>query len=54
MKKPMKFKIKADDTKLAIGHQSHISGAGVHDNRPRRERTRGDQRRSWKKDQGYE
>lgn len=25
----------------AIGHQGHISGTGVHDSRPKRQRTRG-------------
>jgi hypothetical protein len=33
--------------KIAIGHQSHITGTGVHDSRPRRERTRQAQRRAW-------
>ncbi len=27
-------------TKVAIGHQQHISGCGRHDNRPKRLRTR--------------
>jgi hypothetical protein len=28
-----------------IGHQNHISGTGVHDNRPKRQRTRDAARR---------
>jgi hypothetical protein len=31
--------------KVAIGHQSHITGAGVHNSRPRRQRTRSQQNR---------
>ena len=27
------------------GHSSHISGSGTHDNRPKRNRTRSDQKR---------
>jgi len=32
--------------KVAIGHQSHIAGAGIHDNRPKRQRTRSAQNRN--------
>lgn len=35
---PTKYVLKV--TKVAIGHQSHISGTGVHDSRPKRQRTR--------------
>jgi len=31
--------------KVAIGHQSHITGTGIHDNRPKRQRTRSQQNR---------
>jgi len=33
--------------KVAMGHQSHITGTGVHDNRPKRARTRQAQRSAW-------
>ena len=36
--------------KVAIGHQSHITGTGVHDNRPKRSRTRQAQRSAWQKE----
>lgn len=36
--------------KVAIGHQSHIGGTGVHDNRPKRLRTRAAQKAAWKKE----
>ena len=40
--------ITVDVTKLATGHQPHISGTGVHaDKRFRRARTRSAQRRRW-------
>ena len=29
-----------DITKVATGHKAHRGGAGTHDNRPKRERTR--------------
>ena len=32
--------IKASDLKVSIGHQTHQSGGGAHDNRPRKQRTR--------------
>lgn len=35
-----KIIIKVDDTKLATGHQEHITGTGPHSNEPRRKRTR--------------
>ena len=31
--------------KVSIGHQSHITGTGIHDNRPKRQRTRSAQKR---------
>jgi len=36
--------------KIAMGHQSHITGTGVHDNRPKRQRTRQAQRGAWQTD----
>ena len=40
--KEIKIVIKACDVKPAYGHQSHVSGTGVHkDKRTKRERTRG-------------
>jgi hypothetical protein len=36
--------------KVAMGHQSHITGTGVHDNRPKRTRTRQAQRSAWQYD----
>jgi hypothetical protein len=34
--------------KVAMGHQSHITGTGVHDSRPKRQRTRSSQKRQWR------
>ena len=36
--------------KVSIGHQVHISGSGVHDLRPRRQRTRQAQRSAWQQE----
>jgi alpha-D-ribose 1-methylphosphonate 5-triphosphate synthase subunit PhnH len=36
--------------KVAMGHQSHTTGTGVHDNRPKRTRTRQAQRSAWQHD----
>ena len=36
--------------KVAMGHQSHITGTGVHDNRPKRQRTRQAQCGEWQTD----
>jgi len=36
--------------KVAMGHRSHITGTGVHDNRPKRTRTRQAQRSAWQHD----
>ena len=36
---------------VSIGHQTHVSGTGVHNALPRRERTRQAQKHKWKKDQ---
>ena len=44
-----RFFIKATH-KVAMGHQSHITGTGVHDNRPKRQRTRQAQRGAWQND----
>lgn len=44
-------KLKLPSKPVARGHQSHISGAGAHDDRPRKERTRSGQRRAWQKEQ---
>lgn len=45
---PMTIKI---PLKIATGHVSHASGTGVHDSRPKRQRTRNAQKLAWKKDQ---
>jgi hypothetical protein len=37
--------------KVALGHQSHVSGSGAHDSRPHRQRTRQAQKESWKRDE---
>lgn len=37
-------------TAVARGHQAHASGGGVHDSRPRKERTRSGQSRKWQKE----
>jgi hypothetical protein len=45
--KTIKIIIKADSFKVAIGHQSHLTGTGAHsDKRTKRNRTRGDRKRS--------
>jgi len=36
--------------KVAMGHQSHITGTGVHDSRPKRQRTRQAQHGAWQND----
>lgn len=36
--------------KFAIGHQSHITGSGVHNNRPKRQRTRQARRSAWQEE----
>ena len=59
-KKPMPVNLKTGDDnlitgkvgKIGTGHQPHMSGAGQHDSRPNRERTRGGQKGAWQKDQG--
>lgn len=38
--------------KIGTGHQAHMSGAGVHDPRPPRQRTRGGEKKAWQKDHG--
>jgi hypothetical protein len=43
-KETITIKIKVG--KVAMGHQSHITGSGAHDNRPKRKRTRSAQRRA--------
>jgi hypothetical protein len=47
-KETAKVIIKVDT--VPIGHQSHITGTGAHDKRPRRQRTRQGQKRSWQND----
>jgi hypothetical protein len=37
--------------KIGTGHQPHMSGAGKHDSRPNRERTRQGQNLSWQRNQ---
>jgi len=47
MAKTIKIVIKANSFKVAIGHQSHLTGTGIHgDKRTKRNRTRSDQRRA--------
>jgi hypothetical protein len=47
----MKIKIKIDLKDVPKGHQSHISGAGIHkDKRTKRNRTRSDNKRNDIKD----
>jgi len=36
--------------KVAMGHQSHITGTGVHDSSPKRRRTRQSQRSAWQQE----
>lgn len=43
---------KPDHTKYSTGHRPHMTGGGVHDSRPNRERTRGDAQRAAIEDQG--
>jgi len=46
MNTTIKIKVKKP-WEAAKGHSEHRSGAGVHDSRPKRERTRQAQRRAW-------
>jgi hypothetical protein len=39
--------------KVAIGHQSHITGTGIHDTRPRKQRTRAAQKKQAIRDFSY-
>lgn len=39
-----KVVIKQDDLKVSVGHTPHTTGTGVHDSRPRRQRTRSAQK----------
>jgi len=51
--KPKKITIKVNvkqPWEAARGHQEHRSGSGKHDCRPKRKRTRVDQRRAWQKE----
>ena len=58
-KRPMPTNPQANDDnliqgkvgKIGTGHQAHMSGAGTHDSRPNRERTRQGQKQSWQRDQ---
>lgn len=34
-------------SKVPTGHQAHITGTGVHDSTPKRQRTRNAQRQTW-------
>lgn len=45
-----KLTLQSKVTGIERGHQQHISGSGVHDSRPKRMRTRSDQKRGWAKD----
>ena len=45
-----KATITVDIKNLPTGHKPHHSGAGTHDNRPKRVRTRSAQRQEWAKD----
>jgi len=45
-----KATIVVDITKVATGHKAHRGGAGTHDNRPKRLRTRNAQKNHWKKE----
>jgi len=39
--------------KIATGHKAHMSGAGVHDSRPKKQKTRQGQEKFWKAEQGF-
>jgi|TARA_R110000787_G_C13095620_1_gene411902 hypothetical protein len=45
MPKKKSYKMVIKIGKVAIGHQSHITGTGAHDLRPKRQRTRQSQLR---------
>jgi hypothetical protein len=44
------LKIAIKINRVAIGHQQHITGTGVHNGRPKRQRTRQAQRSAWRKE----
>ena len=43
-------KVSLSQLPVSIGHQSHISGTGAHDSRPRKQRTRQGQKQAWHKE----
>ena len=46
MEDEMRFMVKIDPMKVSIGHQSHVTGTGIHgDKRTKRHRTRSAQNR---------
>lgn len=49
MKTTIKIKVKKQ-WQSAKGHAQHRGGAGVHDSRPKRQRTRNAQRRAWERE----
>jgi len=49
-RKRIKFTIQIDPRKLRREHRPHESGAGEHDSRPKRERTRERSKSRWQKD----
>lgn len=49
MKTTIQIKVKKQ-WEAAKGHAPHRSGAGTHDNRPKRQRTRDAQRRAWQRE----
>jgi hypothetical protein len=50
-KDDMKISISVDIRKCRRKHCQHLSGAGEHDNRPKRSRTREREKNQWKNDQ---
>lgn len=47
MKREIKFTVHTDIRKAKRQHRDHQCGAGEHDSRPKRQRTRQSQRRLW-------
>lgn len=48
--KRIKFSIEIDIRKIRREHRPHESGAGEHDSRPKRERTRERRKSKWKQE----
>ena len=42
----IKIRIKASDINVSTGHRDHVTGTGPHNSKPRKNRTRSDEKRN--------